>query len=88
MKDLHSKQDAEALATEVISDGELDEENMKVDTAEAIQKSIHSVVDSLQQIRVRPVEEIQEETHMAKKPRKDGLVLGSGALSPFPGPGK
>ena len=88
VKELHSKQDAEVLATEVISDGELDEDNMKVDSAEAIQKSIHSVVDSLQQIRVRPDEEIQEEAHTAKKPRKDGSALGSGALSPFPGPGK
>ena len=47
VKEIHSKMDADVLGTEVISDGELEDDTMKEDTAEAIQKSIHTVVDNL-----------------------------------------
>lgn len=88
VKEIHSKMDADALGTEIISDGELDEDAMKEDTAEAIQKNICSVVDNLKQLNVRPVEEVSEEVPLAKKARTEDSGPGSRALSPFPGPGK
>ena len=60
MKEIHSKMDADVLGTEVISDGELEDDTMKEDTAEAIQKSIHTVVDNLKQLNVHPVDEASE----------------------------
>ena len=88
VKEIHSKMDADVLGTEVISDGELEDDTMKEDTAEAIQKSIHTVVDNLKQLNVHPVDEASEEVPAAKKPRTEDGGRGSRALSPFPGPGK
>ena len=89
-KELHSKQDADELKeAEVISDGEFDEdaEAMKIEAADLIQQNITSVVDSLEKIRVRPSDEVTEETSAPKKARTESGP-GSRALSPFPAPGK
>ena len=87
-KERHSKQDAADLGVaEVISDGDGDEESMKMDTSDLIMQGIASVVDSLDKIRVRPAEE-EEDQIAAKKPRTESTGLGSSALSPFPAPGK
>ena len=52
-KELHSKQDAEDLEdAEMISNGKVEEDAMKVDSAEMIRQSISSVVGSLDMIRV------------------------------------
>jgi ACT domain-containing protein len=91
-KEQHSKQDAEELEeTETISDGEAEDENMKVDTAAMIQKRIHSVVESLEQIQIPSTDDTADPKGEAasKRQRLDASAgLGSRALSPFPGPGK
>jgi len=92
MKELHSKQDVDLDAVEVVSEGEMEEESTtKVDTAEMIQQSISSVVESLDKIRVRPAEENADDTNANKKARRDSndsSVPGARAMSPFGGPGR
>lgn len=93
-KERHLQQDAADLEeTEVISDGENDEDQMKVDTAETIQKKIHTVVDSLEKIQQATTEENdinnEDKGVAAKIPRLDAPSgPASRALSPFPVPGK
>eukprot|EP00435_Cladocopium_sp_Y103_P016787 s1891_g4.t1 len=91
-KELHSQQDARILEPEMISDGEAeDDPAVKVDTAEAIQQGITSMVEGLEKIKVRPADDEGEEATLAKKPRREpdnDSVLGSGALVPFAKPGK
>lgn len=92
IKEQHSKQDAEDLEeTEIISDGEAEEESMKVDTAEMIQKRIHSVVEGLERIQVNPADdsvETQPEASTKRQRLDTSARPGSRALSPFPEPGK
>lgn len=89
IKELHAKQDDAFLAdvTDITSD--LDED-MKVETAERIQKGIETMVSSLEQARVRAPEPNAEEAQANKKPRLDAGNSGPGsaALQPFGGPNK
>ena len=90
-KEQHSKQDAEVLEeTEIISDGEAEDETMKIDTAAMIQKRIHSVVESLEQIQLPNADDTADPKGegTSKRQRLDASALGSRALSPFPEPGK
>ena len=67
-KERHSKQDAADLGdAEVISDGDGDEESMKMDTSDLIIQGITSMVEGLDKIRVRPAEE-EEDQIAAKNP--------------------
>lgn len=83
-KELHTKQDADALEVEILSD--VDEETMKVEAAELIQQGIETIISSLDAVRVRP-ELSAEDMAQNKKARIEGGP-GSGALQPFSKPGK
>ena len=76
--------------TEIISDGEAEDETMKIDTAAMIQKRIHSVVESLEQIQLPNADDTADPKGegTSKRQRLDASALGSRALSPFPEPGK
>ena len=86
LKEQHSRQDAACLAeeAEVISD--IEEEPMKVESAEWIQKGIDLMVTSLEGIRTRP--EASEEENVSKKARLTEAGFGTSALEPFAKPNK
>ena len=68
-KERHSKQDAADLGdAEVISDGDGDEESMKMDTSDLIIQGITSMVEGLDKIRVRPAEEEEDQMNSCKEP--------------------
>lgn len=91
VKELLSKQDAESLGVETISDGEGEgeEEITKMDSSETIQTGIATMVSSLETIRIRPQEEPAEEDTVgkAKRARVDSGGA-SKAMQPFGVPGK
>lgn len=80
------KKDAEVLETEEISDDMEEEVPEKLASAEEIQNGIASMLNTLENGRVRPNAE-EEDEQASKKARVD-QALGSGALQPFGKPGK
>ena len=68
----------------MISD--IEEEPMKVESAEWIQKGIDLMVTSLEGIRTRP--EASEEENVSKKARLTEAGFGTSALEPFAKPNK
>ena len=89
VKESLSKQDAESLGVETISDAEGEEEITKMDSSETIQTGIATMVSSLETIQIRPQEEVMEEDNAgkAKRARVDSGG-GSKAMQPFGVPGK
>ena len=88
IKELHSKQDEAFLGdvTEVLSEAE--DDSMKVESAEAIQKGLASMVSSLDSIRIKPADEENAEAGAAKKPKLAHTGPGSASLQPFGKPSK
>eukprot|EP00435_Cladocopium_sp_Y103_P022350 s1210_g5.t1 len=86
IKERLAKQDEESLrATEVISDGELEEDDNKMETSEKIQAGIKTVLESLDAIRVRPDEDDAEATAKRQKTAADSnSSSGPGAPECFP----
>ena len=92
IKDLHSKQDQAVLEDAEVTDSDADDE-MKVETAEAIKQGILSMVDNLAMIstKARPPEMTEENAAKKAKLGDDGQRVGalpSTALEPFARPGK
>eukprot|EP00435_Cladocopium_sp_Y103_P063082 s121_g24.t1 len=95
IRDALLKQDS-AYLEEIDSAEEMEEESLeKIATSEAIQQGIASMVTSLENIKVRPLDDANDQESAAKKPRTveggDGSgesSFGSKALTPFAKPGK
>ena len=88
IKELHSKQDDAFLGDVMEVPSDADEDNMKVESAEAIQNGIASMVSTLDAIRIKPGDEENAETSTAKKPKLDHASPGSASLQPFGKPSK
>lgn len=95
VKEKHTKQDENVLQDiDLVSDENMDEENMKVETSETIKKGIASMLEGFDKVRIRvPTGEETEEGSASKKPRvepggKDSATLGARALQPFGGADK
>jgi hypothetical protein len=88
IKELHSKQDEAFLGDVMEVPSGADEEAMKVESAEAIQQGIASMVSSLDAIRIKPADEENAEASVAKKPKLAHAGPGSASLQPFGKPSK
>ena len=88
IKELHTKQDEAFLGDVTEVPSETEEDSMKVETSEVIQQGIASMLSSLDSIRVKPADDAEAETNVAKKPRLAESGPGSAALQPFGKPGK
>ena len=88
IKELHSKQDEAFLGDVMEVPSGADEEAMKVESAEAIQQGIASMVSSLDAIRIKPADEENAEASVAKKPKLAHAGTGSASLQPFGKPSK
>ena len=83
------KKDAEVLDAEEISEDMDEDVPEKLASAEEIQNGITAMLTTLENGRVRPAEETEEE-QVNKKARLEGTAkaLGSGAMQPFGKPDK